>query len=251
MKRSLEAAYILARRLPPSRIEAIASKLASGASASKVSDTVNSTEAKQSVKKFLDAATAEGLSGEVAAAILMSSSHAHRATTDEQSVELVVTGPSTPFVATRRTEQVLLDLIGQAKRELFLVSFVAKDWKRVIDALVKSDARGITIRVLLEASKGDGGTLDGDQSRLLIEAVPNVELYRWTNRESEHQGGRVHAKIALADDDTVFITSANFTGYAMEKNLEAGVLIKGGGTPQDISRHLKGLIDLDTITRVN
>jgi hypothetical protein len=44
-----------------------------------------------------------------------------------------------------------------------------------------------------------GGTLDGDQSRQLIEAVPNVELYRWTNKESEHQGGRVHAKIALAD----------------------------------------------------
>ncbi|WP_223228017.1 phospholipase D-like domain-containing protein [Lutimaribacter pacificus] len=73
----------------------------------------------------------------------------------------------------------------------------------------------------------------------------------FSERHVETGGGRVHAKITLADDDTIFITSANFTGHAMEKNLEAGVLIKGGETPQDISRHLKGLIDLNTITRVN
>jgi len=59
---------------------------------------------------------------------------------------------------------------------------------------------------------------------------------------------RVHAKIALADDTVAFITSANFTGHAMEKNFEAGVLSNGGSIPRDLWRHLHGLIDTNVIT---
>ena len=38
-------------------------------------------------------------------------------------------------------------------------------------------------------------------------------------------------KVAVADGNTCFITSANLTGYAMERNMEAGVLISGGTFP--------------------
>ncbi|WP_410468819.1 phospholipase D-like domain-containing protein [Aestuariicoccus sp. MJ-SS9] len=60
----------------------------------------------------------------------------------------------------------------------------------------------------------------------------------------------VHAKITLSDDEAVFTTCANFTGHALERNLEAGVMIKGGDTPQDIYRHWKGLMELKTISKV-
>lgn len=250
MKRALEAAFALARTLPASRIEAIASNLASGASDSKVSASVSSSEARQAVDEYLDAIEGEGISREVAAAILMSSGHAHRATSKEQDIELVVTGPSTPFVATRRTEQVLMDLIAHAKGELFLVSFVAGDWKRIIEALVEAHARGVAIRVLMEASKTDGGSLERDQSKELVRAVPGAKIYRWTEKDAEHADGKIHAKIALADDDMAFISSANFTGYAMEKNFEVGVLVREGSLSKDLHRHLHGLIDLRTISEV-
>ncbi len=250
MKRAFEAALALARTLPPSRIEAIASNLASEASISKVSALVSSREAKLAVDEYLEAIKLEGLSGELGAAILLSSHHTHQATAKDQIVELVVTGPSTPFVATRRTEQVLLDLIIRAKDELFLVSFVAGDWQRLIEALVKANQRGVTIRVLLEASKADGGTLERDQSKDLVGAVPEAKIYRWTERDAEHRGGKIHAKIALADGNVAFISSANFTGHAMEKNFEAGLLVSGGQVPVDLKRHLMGLIDMNVIAQV-
>ena len=143
-----------------------------------------------------------------------------------------------------------MDLITQAENELFLVSFVAADWQRTIEALEKASQRGITIQVLLEASKADGGTLDHDQSKELLRAVPNAKIYRWLEKSTEHQGGKVHAKIALADDKMAFISSANFTGHAMEKNLEAGLLVSGGHVPLDLKMHLKGLIEMNIISEI-
>lgn len=250
MRLTLDAALLLAWRLPPSRIEAIACSLVSEMPISKVSASVSSSEAKQMVHEYLEAMQSDGISREVGAAILASSEHTYRSIAKEQIVELVITGPDTPFVATRRTEQVLLDVITQAKNELFLVSFVAGDWQRIIEKLKKAHQRGISIHVLLEASKADGGTLDHDQSRELLRAVPNAKIYRWLEKSAEHQGGKVHAKIALADDKMAFISSANFTGHAMEKNLEAGLLVSGGHVPLDLKMHLKGLVELDIISEV-
>ena len=167
----------------------------------------------------------------------------------EQQTELVLTGPATPFVATRRTEQVLLDLINQSRKTLFMVSFVSYQWKPITDALQAALARGVVVRVLLEASKKNGGTLDSDLSKGLQRAIPGAIFYHWTEKTTEFKDGKVHAKIAVADDEVAFLTSANLTGHAMEKNLEAGVLFRGGEIPGDISKHLQGLIDIEIITK--
>lgn len=250
MKSVLDSALVLARKLPPSKIYAISDLLKAGASKSSLLSAVSTADAKRALTDYLDTTDAETISNEVAAAILIASSHSHHTTIEKQSVELVITGPSTPWVPTRKTEQVLLDLIGRAKHELFMVSFVANNWKKVIDALADADARGVTIKVLLEASKDDGGTLEKDQASQLAKAVPIAKIYRWSDKTGDYAGGKVHAKIALADQEIAFITSANFTGHAMEKNIEAGLLIEGGQIPVDLGRHLQGLIDLQVLSNV-
>lgn len=60
-------------------------------------------------------------------------------------------------------------------------------------------------------------------------------------------------KVAAADGNTCFITSANLTGYAMERNMEAGVLISGGGgghIPRLLDDHLRSLVNTRLITPV-
>lgn len=247
MKSALDCAFVLVRGLPPSKIDAISDLFRAGASKSRISSAVSTADAKLALTNYLDAVDAESISNEVAAAILIASGHSHHTTNENHSVELVVTGPGTPWVPTRKTEQVLLDLIGRAKHELFLVSFVANNWQKVIDAIADADARGVNIKVLLETSKRDGGTLEKDQSSQLSKAVPKARIYCWSCKNAEYDGGKVHAKIALADKEIAFITSANFTGHAMEKNIEAGLLIQGGQIPLDLGRHLQGLIELKVL----
>jgi len=165
-----------------------------------------------------------------------------------ESTELVWTGPTTPFVSARRTEQVLLQVINAAKQNLFVTSFVAYDVSTIVKALNEASERGVSISMLLESSQGHGGSVSFDVIGRMQTLVPSAKLYAWRNRVAPFVDGRVHAKVVVADSETCFITSANLTGYAMEQNLEAGVLITGGQLPRQLQEHLQALVDTKTVS---
>ena len=164
-----------------------------------------------------------------------------------QKIELIWTGPSSQFVPTRRTEQALLELINAAIHKLFITSFVAYKVDSLMAALKACIAKGVTVSVLLEESQLEGGTLTFDSLALLKKELPGARFYSWSPSVGEFVGGKVHAKVAVADGNIAFISSANLTGHAMEKNMEAGVLMQGGDLPTQLQDHLDGLVDVRTI----
>ena len=164
-----------------------------------------------------------------------------------QSIELVWTGPITSVVSARKTEQVLLQVINKAKSELFITSFVAYKVDSIIQALNSACDRGVQLFLLLELSFDNGGSINIDVISKMKKSVSKANIYAWRDKDIEFEGGRVHAKVAVADKNACFITSANLTGYAMEKNMEMGLLINGGSIPGLISDHLKALIDRNVV----
>lgn len=187
-------------------------------------------------------------SAEIAAALLAASKAAELAEKRE-SVDMVWTGPSSSLVASRHTEQVLWEVINSARRKLFLVSFVAYDIHPVLEALQNAIGRNVAISVLLESSRSHGGKVDIDSAEAFISAVPSAAVYTWGG-PSKLQGqwtGAVHAKCAVADGDLAFITSANLTAAAMERNMELGVLVRGGYLPSQLHRHLEALVETGVI----
>jgi len=62
--------------------------------------------------------------------------------------------------------------------------------------------------------------------------------------------GAVHAKCAVSDGKLAFITSANLSTAAMERNMELGVLVRGGHLPDELHRHLNALVATETVERV-
>jgi len=186
-------------------------------------------------------------SGDEVAGMILGASSARLRVEDELSVELVWTGPTTRIVATRRTEQVLLDLIASASRDLFLVSFVAYDVPSIVAALNAAASRGVRLRVLLEGSTSHGGSLNFDPAAMMRARVPSAELFAWKEKPEPFVDGKVHAKVAVVDRARAFITSANLTGHALEKNMEAGVLVNGGPVPKTLSDHLDALVAVSII----
>jgi phosphatidylserine/phosphatidylglycerophosphate/cardiolipin synthase-like enzyme len=182
--------------------------------------------------------------------MLLGAAEARERVERELSVELVWTGPTTRFVPTRRTEQVLLDLIASANSDLFLVSFVTYDIRSVAIAMNEAVSRGVRVRVLLEASTSHGGTLNVDPAATMRASVPRAEFFTWKERQEPFVDGKVHAKVAVVDAARAFITSANLTGHALEKNMEAGVLVNGGRVPKTLSDHLQALVDVRILERV-
>lgn len=253
MEPLLIATTDLVALVPPSRIEAIAERIRVSSAAEidgSLRQLVTTPAARAALDRLLTKWRQTPISGDVLAGILAGSAFAFEKAKRESSVEFVWTGPTTPFVATRRTEQVLLDVIHNAQSDLFLVSFVVYDVSSVVEALNAAVLRGVRIQILLETSTTHGGSLSVDPVATMQSCVPMAALYVWTDRSAPFVAGRVHAKLAVADATAAFLTSANLTGHALEKNMEAGVILQGGRVPQNLRDHLQALVDMKIIRKV-
>ena len=104
--------------------------------------------------------------------------------------------------------------------------------------------------MLLELSHEQGGSISFDAIGKMRSLVSSAKLYAWMDKAEVFSDGSVHAKVAVADGQVCFITSANLTGHAMEKNMEAGVLITGGTIPRLLNDHLKSLVDIKLVSLI-
>jgi phosphatidylserine/phosphatidylglycerophosphate/cardiolipin synthase-like enzyme len=175
----------------------------------------------------------------------LKASNMTRAMSIGEKVEPVWTGPSTPLVSTRRTEQVLLETIEAAREKLFIVSYVAYDVDSIVASLSSAIDRGVKLEILMESTSDYGGRINMDSIALFQREIPDAILYWWNE-----PGASVHAKCAVADGKIAFVTSANLTGAAMEKNMELGIKIEGGDVPKRLHEHLEALVTTGKITKV-
>jgi phosphatidylserine/phosphatidylglycerophosphate/cardiolipin synthase-like enzyme len=250
MQALLDAVVDLAALVSPAKVRTIASALrglANPGEAPTANTFADTAAARAAMVRVLDAWAQGQVNGDVIAGLLLGASEARLRVERELNVELVWTGPTTRFVPTRRTEQVLLDLIASSKTDLFLVSFIAYDVPSVVRALNEASTRGVRLRVLLEASASHGGSLAVDPSAMMHSRVPAAEILTWMEKPEPFVDGKVHAKLAIIDCARAFITSANLTGHALGKNMEAGVLINGGPIPKTLADHFQALIDVRVI----
>ncbi|MBN8420810.1 MAG: DISARM system phospholipase D-like protein DrmC [Verrucomicrobia bacterium] len=243
-----EAVAIIALEVHPDRVAAICSALISSQShdvASVVRSNVGAGFSSQLIRQF-DTAIVKYPNVSCADLALMFQAASMTAVLAARisSSELVWTGPATGLVPVRHTVQVLAGLIDQAVHELFFVSFVAYDVPSIISALQRAVLRGVKLSVLVEQSKEHGGNLTVDSLGKLRRKIPEAKFYVWdrTALSDSAQSASVHAKCAVADSSVAFITSANLSDAAMERNMELGVLINRGPLPEQLHRHLDALV---------
>ncbi|KTB95121.1 phospholipase [Pseudomonas syringae ICMP 11293] len=253
MDELLDAIAALVSLVSPEKVQAVAARVRR-TDASKAATTLSSvvgTPVAGSVVEHLAAAWQNTKVGsDELASMLIAASHVYVKAASEQSTELVWTGPTTPFVSARRTEQALLQVINSAEQLLFITSFVAYDVSTIVKALNAANDRGVGILMLLELSQDNGGSITFDAIGKMRTLVPAANLYAWRDKDDPFSDGRVHAKVAVADSKICFITSANLTGHAMEKNMEAGVLISGGHIPTLLGQHLKSLVAMKVVSPI-
>jgi len=211
-------------------------------SAGRLDNWATSERLRKGLKDLVDAWREVQLSSSELSCLIMGTTFGYREAIDSEEYELVWTGPSTAIVPTRKTAQVLLEVISSAEKTLFITSFVAYKVESILDAIREAIARDVKVELLLESSKEHGGSIDYDVVQAMRDELPGAKIYTWTVKEGDFEGGKVHAKVAVADGCKCFLTSANLTGHAMEKNMEAGMVITGGGIPRNMMEHLNALV---------
>jgi phosphatidylserine/phosphatidylglycerophosphate/cardiolipin synthase-like enzyme len=105
--------------------------------------------------------------------------------------------------------------------------------------------RNVQISLLLELAAIDGGHVSQDSIKMMKGLLPSANIYTWSTkmkRNATPHIGAIHAKCAVADGELAFITSANLTSAAMERNIELGIFIRGGNLPSELHKHLDSLI---------
>jgi phosphatidylserine/phosphatidylglycerophosphate/cardiolipin synthase-like enzyme len=183
--------------------------------------------------------------GVAVALALRAASLAAAAERERQRVEVVWTGPTTGEVPVRLTRQVLLEVIQDAQHELWIVSFAAYRVEEIVAALKAVAARGVRVRLVLEQDEETGGTLTFAAADAFEELSGAVSFLAWPQeKRPQLEKGRaaLHAKAAVADERIAFVTSANLTGHALSRNMELGLLVRGGSVPRQLSAHFRQLV---------
>jgi phosphatidylserine/phosphatidylglycerophosphate/cardiolipin synthase-like enzyme len=170
---------------------------------------------------------------------------------DAVRVESVWSGPSSHAVPVRSTAQVLVEVIGESTSELLLTTYSAKPYQPVLDALASAIARGVNVSVVVETLQGAGSALNGAEPAAAFLTVPGVRLWHWPAAKRIDQGAKMHAKLAVADRRLLLISSANLTQSGVGKNIEAGLLVRGGAAPRRAAEHIAELQATGILARLH
>ncbi|MFF2371639.1 DISARM system phospholipase D-like protein DrmC [Agromyces sp. NPDC058110] len=129
----------------------------------------------------------------------------------------VWSGPTFPGDGDHTTAA-LAHLIDEATEDVFASTYSASPTSLYLAALWKAVARGVKTTVLLDPKLNGGKTAAWVQEKLTGA--------RFLGFRPGPDGGVQHAKVVIVDSRVAFITSANLSEAAHEKNLETGVVIR-------------------------
>ena len=168
--------------------------------------------------------------------------------------DLVWSGPEVPGVPARDTRRVYEDLFTSVNRSLWAVSYAYFDGRSVFDLLAQRMEAVPELRVtlLLNIHRRQNDTSRPDEVVRGFAtdfwrddwpgAVRPAVFYDPRSVDPEVRGV-LHAKAVVADEERVFVTSANFTAAAQDDNVELGLLVRSRTLAIGVVRHLQGLID--------
>jgi len=176
--------------------------------------------------------------------------------------DLVWSGPRAPGVPARDTRQVIEELIRGATMSLWISSYAYFDGPRAFATLAEQMAAEPTlnVRLLLNVPRPRGDTSAPDA--LVARFAHQFWTRDWPGKRRpevyyapaalgvEGLKGVLHAKAVVADEERLFVTSANLTEAAFDHNIEAGLLVRDPALAKGMVRHFVGLIQKGVLVGV-
>ena len=116
------------------------------------------------------------------------------------------------------TTAAVAHLLDTAVEDVFASTYSASSDSPFVQALWRAVARGVSVTVLVEAERMEKTVAS---LRLLL---TGARFLAYKAPLGEY--GIQHSKVVIVDSSLAFVTSANLSEAAAERNLEAGVLIR-------------------------
>jgi phosphatidylserine/phosphatidylglycerophosphate/cardiolipin synthase-like enzyme len=176
--------------------------------------------------------------------------------------ELVWTGPESAESHSRDTAVVVAELFRAATKSVLVSTFALHQVETVFKPLAEriAEVPGLRVQLFVHIGRREGDTRDESEvlreySLKLRKSWPGSTrpaLYydpRSLNLEDDERA-TWHAKVVVVDDETSFVTSANFTEWAQQRNVEAGVLIRNQEFARQLRQQFEGLVQARAVLEV-
>jgi phosphatidylserine/phosphatidylglycerophosphate/cardiolipin synthase-like enzyme len=210
----------------------------------------------EAVREALQALATQGLAPTAVATALDAAEHALRSV---DRPELVWSGPEVPGVHARDTRGVFEELVDGAQNSIWVSAYTFYDGPKAFKRLAaRMDAvPAVHVTLLLNIQRKPNET--SQVSDLVMRFADRFWKMEWPGerrpevfydpRSLAPQGvdGVLHAKALVVDDTAAFVTSANLTEAAFDRNLELGVLSRDRTLASGLARHFRILIDQERL----
>ena len=244
------AAEAAGRALGASAVRALATAIADGWPDRAARAAVPGPGHEDLAAAVLRAQAADAMPDALAAAYLRGLADGHAQASAQVQVEPVWSGPETFRVPVRATALVLTELARGAVHELVLVTYSAKPYQPLLDQLASAVARGVAVSVVVETLAGAGSAMSGAEPASAFATIAGIDIWHWPKARRREESAKMHAKVAIADRAALLVSSANLTQSGIEKNIEAGLLVRGGTAPRRAAEHIDELRTVGILERL-
>lgn len=181
----------------------------------------------------------------------------------DETLELVTTGPAPDGFTNRDTSVVVRELFANANTSVLVAGYAVYQGQRVFQALADrmQEYPNLSVRLFLDIQRPQNDTTADDTlaarfaNRFRQEEwpsnrrLPEVFYYPQSLVVSDKRSC-LHAKCVIVDSMHVFVSSANFTQAAQERNIEMGLLLRSERLAEQIVGNFDTFISVGTMRKL-
>ncbi|WP_165251989.1 DISARM system phospholipase D-like protein DrmC [Paludisphaera soli] len=182
----------------------------------------------------------------------------------EDRIDLVTTGPDVAGVVNRDTSVVVRELFSTATSSVLIAGYAVYQGQKVFRALADrmQERPELEVRIILDIQRGLGDS--SSASELVKRFAARFRSHQWPSgrpfpelffdpRSVEQQAERrtcMHAKCIVVDLHSVFVSSANFTEAAQQRNIEVGLIIRSSQLADRVTLFFSSMISAGFLSSI-
>jgi hypothetical protein len=171
-------------------------------------------------------------------------------------IDLVMTGPPIAGQGNRATGVVVSDLFRKAEATVLVAGYAVYQGQKVFNDLAERmvECPSLQVRFFLDVQRGPGDT--SVSAEIVRRFAHRFQSEQWPTGKrlpevfydpralsaDRLKRAALHAKCVVADREHVFVSSANFTEAAQERNVEVGFLVHSSSVADRLTDFFDSLL---------
>jgi phosphatidylserine/phosphatidylglycerophosphate/cardiolipin synthase-like enzyme len=183
----------------------------------------------------------------------------------EDLIDVVTTGPEAPGINNRDTSVVVRELFTHSQKSVLIAGYAVYQGQRLFQALADrmTDLPDLKVQMFLDIQRRPGDTTSARE--ILRRFSDRFRTQQWPKdrrlpdvffdpralETDTQKKACLHAKCIVVDRKDLFVSSANFTEAAQQRNLEVGLLIHSSVLAQRVQGHFEALLDAHLLAQLS